>query len=156
MYIDQLDQKPHSRETDARFLNAAMAEINQTREVHSRLTTGGAIIELASYRISKEHARNLCSGLNELQNQLCMESWKHSGYKSDSKFATYETFGEMWAREEKTMRNYERKHNFRPADPRAPWNRDPARLNADGTVRCLGPETPSYPGIERLRCKEQF
>ena len=153
MNIDQVQQKQDSREADDRFSNAAMAEINQTREEQSSLNPS-TIVELASYRITKEHARNHCSGLNELQNQMCMDSWKRSGYKSDSKFATYETFGEMWARKEKEMQRFERKYHYRPLDRRAPWNRDPNRMRADGTVRCLGAETPYFSGIEGMRCQE--
>ncbi len=152
MNTDSLDH-PILNSTDDRFSNAAIEEINETRRLQTQLT-GDANLELASYRISKEHARNLCSGLNELQNQLCMDAWKRSGYKSDSSFARHETFGEMWAREEKEMKSFERKYHFRPLDRRAPWNRDPNRMKADGTVRCLGAETPYFSGIEALRCRD--
>ena len=152
--IDKLElaKAPHEDERNG-FTHAVMEELSGAPS-NSR-TNDEARIDPVDYRISRQHARNLCNGLNQLQNEMCMQAWKNDGYRTKSKYDTYETFGEMWAREEREMRAFERKHHYRPLDPRAPWNQDPSRLNADRTVRCLGPDAPKTKGDERFRCQPE-
>lgn len=155
--LDRLDFAPAENQQEetasARLSNSVMDELRQGHT--SQSTNDEPNLDLVGYRITPQHARNLCNGLNQLQNEMCLQAWKRDGYRTNSELDTHETFGEMWAREEREMRSFERKHHYRPLDPRAPWNQDPSRLNADRTVRCLGPNAPKSKGDERYRCSTE-
>ncbi len=142
--------KSVEKDHESKFSNAVMNELQSS----AQQTKGNddAQIDLVDYRVSKEHARNLCNGLNQAQNQMCMEAWRKDGYRTKSEIDTHETIGEAGARQEKEMQAYERKNHYRPLDRYAPWNRDPSRLNGDGSVRCLGPDAPRSKGADRFRC----